>query len=107
MTRYLLHRAGQALVVLWAAYTVSFIILFLLPGDPVAIMLNPGGQATYIDPEAEAALRAELGFDQPLLVQYGQRLLGAVQGDFGTSISSGAPVVTVITAALPETLKLA
>jgi len=107
MARYLLRRLAQALLVLWAAFTVSFVILFLLPGDPVAIMLNPGGQATYVDPAAEAALRAELGFDQPLLVQYGQRLAAAVQGDFGTSIRTGAPVLSAIAAALPETLKLA
>ena len=107
MGRYLAGRLGQAALVLWAAFTVSFVILFLLPGDPVAIMLNPGGQATYVDPEAEAALRAELGFDQPLLLQYGDRLLGALRGDFGTSIGSGSPVASAIAAALPETLKLA
>ncbi|MEE6274278.1 ABC transporter permease [Georgenia wangjunii] len=107
MGRYLLGRLAQAALVLWAAFTVSFVILFMLPGDPVSIMLNPGGQATYVDPQAEADLRAELGFDQPLPVQYGQRLVAAVQGDFGMSIRSGSPVVAAITEALPETLKLA
>ncbi|WP_154794533.1 hypothetical protein [Occultella kanbiaonis] len=66
---YLLRRLGQAAVVLSAALTVSSVILYILPGDPVAIMVNPGGQTTYVDPEAEAALRAELGFDTPLIEQ--------------------------------------
>ncbi|CAM3470150.1 ABC transporter permease [Occultella aeris] len=104
---YLVRRLGQAAVVLWAAFTVSFVILYMLPGDPVAIMLNPGGQATYVDPEAEAALRAELGFDKPLIEQYFTRLVAAVQGDFGTSIRTGEPVLNSLGGALPETLKLA
>ncbi|WP_163541992.1 ABC transporter permease [Occultella kanbiaonis] len=107
MGSYLLRRLGQAAVVLWAAFTVSFVILYMLPGDPVAIMLNPGGQATYVDPAAEAALRAELGFDKPLIEQYFTRLVAAVQGDFGTSIRTGEPVLDSLGGALPETLKLA
>lgn len=105
--RYLLARIGQSVLVLWAAFTVSFIVLFALPGDPVAIMLNPGGQSQYVDPAAEARLREELGFDQPLAVQYVDRLSAAVRGDFGTSIRSGSPVLEAIVDVLPHTLALA
>jgi peptide/nickel transport system permease protein len=70
-------------------------------------MLNPGGNANYIDPELVAQLRDELGFDRPLPVQYVDRLSHAVRGDFGESIRSGRPVTSVISEALPETLKLA
>ncbi|MGO1173725.1 MAG: ABC transporter permease, partial [Actinomycetaceae bacterium] len=67
----------------------------------------PGGQATYVDPAEEAALRAELGFDRSVPEQYVTRLLAALQGDFGTSIRTGDPVTSSLGAALPETLKLA
>lgn len=107
MPRRLATRLAQSVVVLWAAFTVSFVILYLLPGDPVSIMLNPGGQASYVDPEAEAALRAELGFDRPVHEQYVTRIVAAIQGDFGTSIQGGAPVTATILKALPATLALA
>ena len=107
MTRYILRRLGQGLVVLWAAYTLTFVILFVVPGDPITLMLNPGGSATYIDPELVAQLREQYGFDRPLLVQYVDRLSHAVRGDFGTSIRTGQPVVDAIAEALPETLKVA
>jgi len=78
-----------------------------VPGDPITLMLNPGGSATYIDPELVAQLREQYGFDRPLLVQYVDRLSHAVRGDFGTSIRTGQPVVDAIAEALPETLKVA
>ena len=63
--RYVLRRLGQAVVVLWGAVTLSFLIIHLVPGDPVRIILG-GGQggdvAAAADPQAEAQLRAE----QPL-----------------------------------------
>ena len=55
---------------LWAAFTVSFAVLYLLPSDPVSIMLdaaNPGGT---VDPAQVAELRARYGFDRPPLEQY-------------------------------------
>jgi peptide/nickel transport system permease protein len=107
MTRYLLGRLGQGLLVLWAAYTLTFVILFVVPGDPVTLMLNPGGSANYIDPELVAELRHELGFDRPLVVQYADRLAHAVVGDFGTSTRSRQDVVSTIASALPETLEVA
>lgn len=107
MVRRLAGRLAQSVVVLWAAFTVSFIILYLLPGDPVSVMLNPGGQSSYIDPEKEAALRAELGFDKPAHEQYLSRLGAAVRGDFGNSIQGGGDVTATIVNALPATLALA
>lgn len=109
MTRYLLGRLGQAVFVLWAAFTLSFLVLYLLPGDPVSIMLNGGAgvnQSNYT-PEQLDALRAEYGFDEPLIVQYADRLWQAVQGDFGTSVGSGGEVTELIVDALPNTLEVA
>lgn len=107
MTRYLLRRAAQAIVVLWAAFTVSFVILYLLPSDPIAIMLNPGGAGNYVDPVKAAQLRAEYGFDKPVVVQYLTLLGNYLRGNLGRSIQSGAPVGSAIGHALPQTLQLA
>lgn len=107
MGRYLLGRAGQALFVLWAAFTVTFVILYVLPGDPILIMLDARGEGLMADESKVAALRAQFGLDQPLPVQYLSRLWSAIQGDFGTSIQLGQPVSGVILKALPQTLQLA
>ncbi|MET9021948.1 ABC transporter permease [Actinopolymorpha sp. NPDC004070] len=107
MRRYLAGRALQAVFVLWAAFTLTFVVLYLLPSDPVSIMLDPGGQGSYVDPAQVAALRARYHLDQSMPVQYAAMLGDAVRGDFGTSITTGAPVLLLIFQALPETLKLA
>ena len=109
MTGYVLRRLAQAVVVLWAAFTVTFTILYLLPSDPVSIMLagGRGGEQTDLDPAQVAALRAEHGLDQPLVVQYGRALWNALHLDFGTSIANGTSVTTLIGEALPQTVRLA
>ena len=105
-TRYVLRRLGQALVVLWGAVTLSFAIIHLVPGDPVRIILG-GGQggdaAAAATPEAEEALRAQLGLDQPIILQYLSFLRRAVTLDFGMSYSTGQEVSTAIGTALPVT----
>ena len=108
MTRYLLRRAAQAILVLWAAFTVSFVILYLLPSDPIAIMLNPGGSGNYVDPVKAAELSAEYGFDKPVIVQY-VTLLGNYLRRRPRPIHprSGAPVTSAIGQAAPQTLQLA
>lgn len=106
MRRYVLRRLGQAVVVLLAAYTVSFLILDLLPGDPVSAMAAGGLDGNPIDPAQLAALRHEYGFDQPVYVQYLDYLGRAVRGDFGNSVATGRPVTTTIAEALPQTLQL-
>lgn len=110
MTRYVLRRVGYAVLVVWAAYTITFLLLFSLPSDPVALMLagGAGGEVqSDVNDSARAALEAEYGFDQPLIVQYFVLLWRAVSGDFGTSIQYGQSVAQVIGQYLPETLKLA
>lgn len=104
MTRYIVKRLGQAVLVLWAAYTLSFLLLSALPGDAVNNRIqNPDQQ---ISPEAAAALIAYYGLDQPLWQQYLQSLQHLVQGDLGFSITTGLPVAELIGAALPSTLAL-
>lgn len=109
MSRYLARRILQAVVVMWAAYTASFLILYLLPGDPVDIMLSggqPGGIITAT-PEQIAEVKAEYGFDKPLIAQYFTLLGHALQGDLGNSMQTRQPVVNTILDALPATLQLA
>ncbi|AFZ69404.1 ABC transporter permease [Deinococcus peraridilitoris] len=102
MIGFLLRRLGGALMVILAISVLTFSMLHLVPGDPVAIML--GEQATA---ERISVLRQQLGLDRPLYVQYGTFLLNALQGDFGTSIRSGQPVLQEVTRQLPATLILA
>lgn len=106
MPRYLLGRIAQAVFVVWAAFTVTFVAVRLLPGDPVALMLNGRGGGDAASPAEIAAVAKQFGFDRPLPVQYLRALLDAMHGDFGQSIQSGLPVSTMISAALPRTLAL-
>ncbi len=107
MTRYVLRRLGQAVVVLWGAVTLSFLIIHLVPGDPVRIILGDGGEgSTTADPAVEAQLREQLGLDQPILVQYLDFLRRAITLDFGMSYSTGQEVTAAIATALPVTIEL-
>lgn len=104
---YLLARGGQALLVLWAAFSLSFVILYALPSDPVSIMLNQSGEQTTVNQQQVAELRAHYHLDEPLVVQYGIALWHALQLDFGDSIQSGQPVSASLAEALPKTAALA
>jgi peptide/nickel transport system permease protein len=105
MTRYLAVRLAQALGVLWAAYTVTFVVLYALPGDPVSLMY--GGDSSDVTPEQLADLRAQYGLDQPLPVQYVSQLGRVLQGDLGTSVVNGRPVTALIAEAVPPTAQIA
>lgn len=103
MTRYLLRRGLQGVVVLWLAFTIAFAVLYVIPGDPVAIMI---GQDSTPTPEELAAVRAKLGLDVPLWQQYLNRFFGMFVGDFGTSYSYGGEVSKLISDAFMNTLVL-
>jgi peptide/nickel transport system permease protein len=107
LARYLLRRVGLAVGVLWAAYTVSYIVLYLLPGDAVETMASGGLDGPPLSPAELAELRARYGLDQPMVVQYGKALWAALHGDFGTSVQNGQTVLGAIGDALPSTLALA
>ncbi|HEV7948928.1 MAG TPA: ABC transporter permease [Glaciihabitans sp.] len=102
---WLLARVGGLIIVLWAAATLTFIALRLIPGDPAeAVLGGPGSQASE---EALAAARAEYGLDQPVLVQYLMTLARYVRLDFGTSYALRQDVTSVIAEQLTNTLVLA
>jgi peptide/nickel transport system permease protein len=102
MIRYLFGRLLQLPFVLFVVSIVVFALLRLTPGDPVQSAL--GVQAT---PETIAALRARLGLDQPVVLQYLQWLFSALRGDFGQSMLSAQPVAQLVGERLPVTLTLA
>ncbi|MFH9085579.1 ABC transporter permease [Streptomyces sp. NPDC017673] len=104
--RYLAGRALRAVFVVWAAFTLAFAALRLLPGDPVALMLSGRGGFDTLSPEDIARAKAELGLDRPLPVQYGHALVDALHGDLGASLQTGQPVTRMIADALPSTLAL-
>jgi peptide/nickel transport system permease protein len=82
-----------AIPVLFGVSITVFLMLHLIPGDPVLALLR--GQPT-VTPEDIARLRAQLGLDKPLAVQYLQWLGGVLRGDFGESILAHRPVLTMI-----------
>ena len=101
MTAFLLRRSGQALL---AVFGVSTLLFFVqrLTGDPVLLMAPEGATDADI-----AALRAALGFDRPLGVQYLDYLAGLLRFDLGGSIVQNVPVADIILSRLPYTLGLA
>ncbi len=105
MSRYVLRRIGQAAIVLWAAFTVSFVLLQALPGDAILIkFLNP---ELGLGPEQIAEIRASYGADVPIWTQYFHTVANFLAGDFGYSIQAGVPVGDLLLANLPPTLWLA
>ncbi|MEU6563009.1 ABC transporter permease [Nocardia nova] len=107
MTRYVARRIAAAVVVLWAAFTLTFVVLYLLPSDPVSIQLGAAGIETdSLTPQQLAAAKAQYGLDRPLPDQYRTALTGALHGDFGTSIAKHVPVTELIGDRLGGTLLL-
>ncbi|WP_024528152.1 ABC transporter permease [Serratia fonticola] len=105
MLKYLSGRTGQALLVLWAAFTLSFILLQVLPGDGILIKFqNPD---MGLSPAQIADMRAAYGADIPLWQQYLHTLGNFLRGDLGYSIQNGVPVSALLAANLPATLQLA
>ncbi|MFF1614462.1 ABC transporter permease [Amycolatopsis sp. NPDC058278] len=96
------RRLTRFAVSLWALVTAAFLMIHLVPGDPVRAALGMTAPADLV-----RAKRLELGLDDPLWVQYGHYLRGLFTGDLGTSMASGQPVTEVIGDRLPATLQLA
>lgn len=102
MTGYIVRRALQAIGVLFGVSILVFLLIHLVPGDPVRLALG-----TRFDAETYEALRQRAGLDQPLVVQYFNWIGGALTGDLGVSFRSGRPVTHMILERLPATLSLA
>src|SRR6185312_4014189 len=92
----------MAVPTLFGVAIVVFILLRVVPGDPIAMMIPPGARAEDI-----AHLRVLYGLDQPILVQFGHWLAAMASGHFGVSISLRQSVLGLIASRLPATLELA
>lgn len=103
--RYLVRRLGYGLFVLWGAFTASFFLLYILPGD-AAGGITAGAEGDDIQAILEEQ-RQLLGLDRPVLVQYGDALWGALRGDFGDSIYQRRPATEMYFESFGATLELA
>lgn len=101
MAGLILRRLIQAVLILIGVSFITFFLLYVLPADPVRQIA--GRSAT---PQTVANIRAQLGLDQPFVVQYGRYMAGLVQGDLGRSYLQKTDVATLIWARLPASLLL-
>src|SRR5258708_11148515 len=102
MLIYISQRLLQAIPVLIGISVLSFLMLHLVPGDPVQIFAGD----KPLTPERAAELRHQYGLDRPLVVQYFDYASHAVRGDLGVGLRSQRPVVDSILQALPGTAQL-
>ena len=100
MQRFLLGRLIQACGVLFVVSVITFVLIHAAPGGP-ALLLQPD-----LTREQIQELRADLGLDDPIPIQYARWLANVGQGKLGRSLSQGAPVTTLIAERLPATLLL-
>ena len=101
MGKYIIKRAIGAVISILGAATIVF-FLIRISGDPVRLMLPPEASEEQV-----VQLRESLGYDDPLLVQYGRYLLDLCKGDFGTSLHYKQPALGLILERIPATLELA
>jgi len=101
MLVYILKRLGLAAVITVLAVSLLFVIIHLIPGDPVSTMLGPKAS-----PELRAALEARMGLDKPLPVQIGLFFLNMLKGDLGIDVFSNRAVTDIVLGQVPYTLTL-
>ncbi|MBQ6255400.1 MAG: ABC transporter permease [Clostridia bacterium] len=102
MKRTLLQRLIQAVIVLTGVVLLTFVMLRVVPGNPIETMMGEHADAATIQ-----RMTAEMGLDQPLYIQFFKYIASAFQGDFGTSYSLGKPVKQLLNSAFANTLTLA
>ncbi|MES2666209.1 MAG: ABC transporter permease [Pseudomonadota bacterium] len=101
MAFYLIRRLVQAVLILLGVSFITFLLLYVLPADPVRQIAGRSATAETVE-----NIRQQLGLDQPFLVQYGRFLAGLVQGDLGRSYLQKTEVAALIWSRLPATLLL-
>jgi peptide/nickel transport system permease protein len=101
MARYALRRLAEFVPILFVASILVWLMIYLVPGDPVLLRLGPDATPAQIIAERRA-----MGLDRPFVVQYVYWLEAAIRGDFGRSVSNGDPVTSLIGRAFPVTLSL-
>ena len=101
MLKYIIKRLLLLIPVVFGITFIIFVVLNLAPGDPAAMILGQDATA-----EALAAKRAEMGLDQPIVIQYIRYIAGVLRGDFGTSWLSGYEVLPEFLHRIPYTILL-
>ena len=101
MAAYLIRRLFQSVLILLGVSFITYVLLFVLPADPVRQIAGRSATAATVE-----NIRRELGLDQPFIVQYGHYLWGLVQGDLGRSYLQKSQVAELIAARLPATVLL-
>ena len=101
MRRYVFRRVAAFVATLCFVSVLVFVVIRILPGDPVLVIMGTEGS-----PEAAARLRESMGLNRPLVVQYVDWLARATRGDLGTSIQYDVPVGALIVSRLPVTVPL-
>src|SRR5579871_6747116 len=101
MLRYIFQRVLYTLPVIWLVVSVVFLLIHLVPGDPILQMLGEGAPAGDV-----AAMRHDIGLDLPLPQQYWRYWKGVLHGDLGPSIRYGQGVSQLIAQRYPFTLQL-
>lgn len=102
MKRFILRRLGFVIITLLASSLIIFIATQILPGDVARMILG-----RFATEEALANLREQLGLNRPLIVQYLSWLWDFIRGDWGTSLSTGSPVMELVFARLANSAMLA
>ena len=102
MLRFIVSRVGLLVPTFFGVTLLTFALIRLVPGDPIELLVGEHG----IDPARHAALRADLGLDQPLLVQYGIYISDVLSGDLGRSIVTKTPVLQEFFTLFPATVEL-
>jgi peptide/nickel transport system permease protein len=98
----IVKRIISSIPILLGVTLLIFILLHIVPGDPVTLMMND-----HVDPDTIARVRAQMHLDEPIYVQYFNFLWDALHGDFGISYKLNRPVATLLLDAFPNTLVLA
>lgn len=102
MGNYVIRKLLYSILILVGVITVTFCLMYVIPGDPARLMLGQRADIASID-----AVRKQLGLDDPLYVQYGRFMVKAIQGDLGRSYSSNRDVLKTILETFPATALLA
>ena len=105
MKRYIAARIFQMIPVLFIISVMIFLLMRVLPNDPIYAMQGEDGEA--LTPEIRESIMRDLGLDRPLPIQYLRWLGGMLTGDWGQSFQNKRPVTSELGARLPHTLQLA
>lgn len=105
MTIYIIRRIIQAFFILILVTLMVFLAMRLLPGDPIYLIMSEG-QISNVTAEEIEHIRHQFGLDKPILVQYGDWIIGILHGNFGKSIVHQRSPLSIISKAIPITLNI-